>query len=75
MQESLETFSEETNAVDNTGASSHPEHLPVRMLDLTGLTLADLRESRDPRLEKAVASIISAAAIGKFGDDIQGQRD
>jgi nitrogen regulatory protein PII len=72
MRESLEALDGEASVKGDRGAS---DFLPPRMLDLTPLTLADLRRSIDPELEKAVEGIKDAAKKGKFGDGQQAQRD
>lgn len=75
MRESLETSSREIDAEDNTDVSGSSEYLPDHMLDLTDLTMPQLRESSDPELQKAVAGIVNAVVNGNFEDKIQQQRD
>jgi hypothetical protein len=49
--------------------------LSSRLLDLTGLPLADLRSLNSPLLDAAIRHTVDVAVQGWFGDSIQGQRD
>jgi len=49
--------------------------LPSMLLDLSSLSLLDLRTVRSPQLDNAVRRTVAEALQGRFGDCVQGQRD
>ncbi|MEU4804493.1 hypothetical protein [Actinosynnema sp. NPDC023587] len=52
-----------------------PTELPSDLLDLTSMSLAELRELREPRLDEEIRRAVGRVRAGRFGDSIQGQRD
>jgi hypothetical protein len=45
------------------------------LLDLSALTLSDLRTLRSPQLDRAIRQTVVDVRLGRFGDSVQGQRD
>jgi hypothetical protein len=45
------------------------------LLDLSTLSLSDLRSVRSPQLDRAMRRTVVDVRLGRFGDSVQGQRD